>query len=207
MRSTPILLGALLGATFLPFGSHAQSAPRKARSATTLTAKSQVGARSDAAKAAQVEAAYTTRVDVIATELKDLLTKVWMTSEEIKLLYGTPAQRARRPRTAEEVEQISKQQAELIAAVKEIRIETKRLRGISPVPRSLRRADNDLVTASIEMEQGLDSMVLWADTMSHEMGLQAARQLRKGSTSLYTGLKEIERRTDPVMKAKVYADD
>lgn len=207
MRSPqPLLLALIVGTALCPSTGTAQGQKRVARNVAS-TARNQSAMQPDSAKAAQIDAAYVARVSTIANELKPLLTKVWTTSEDMKSLYGTPSQRARRAATSGTDAEMSKQKTELIDAIKEIRIEAKRLRAISPVPRSLRRADNDLVAASFEMEQGADSMAIWADTMSHEMGLQAARQLRKGSASLYTGLKEIQRRTDPAVKAKVYVGD
>ncbi|MBV9866434.1 MAG: hypothetical protein JO316_13860 [Abitibacteriaceae bacterium] len=206
-RTQPLFLALLLGlaACSLTTLANAQGKSRnvKAKAATSVAKSNAL----DSARVAQVQATYVARVNTVANELKPLLTKVWTTTEDIKALYGTPTRRSKHTSTSEEVEQMGKLKAELLDAIKEIKTDAKRLRAITPVPRSLKRADNDLVSASIEMEQGVESLAVWSDTQGHEMGLQANRQLRRASSSLFTGLKEIQRRADPAVRAKVYVDD
>lgn len=212
MRRIPSLFLALLlvaATCSLATSVNAQGKSRvvKAKPAASVAKSNAKSNTPDSARAAQVQATYVARVNTIANELKPLFTKAWTTAEDIKSLYGTPSHRSKHTATAEEGEQMTKLKAELLDAIKDIKIDARRLRAITPVPRSLKRADNDLVSASIEMEQGVESMAIWSDTQSHEMSLQASRQLRRASSSLFNGLKEIQRRADPAVRAKVYVDD
>lgn len=162
----------------------------------------------DAARAAQLQAAYATRVTTITGEIKPRLAELWTTFEEAKALLGTPAKRVKPAAlTADKAQQLARLKVALTATIKDLRVNTRRLRALSPVPRSLRKADNVLVEFSLELDQGLDTLGQWMDTPAYELGLQAGRELRKASTSLDTGLKQLQQRTDPAVQAKVYVDD
>jgi hypothetical protein len=153
--------------------------------------------------------AYAKRVQIISDELKPQVAVLWRSFGEMEELNAALQKRAKRdgaPSSADK-EEWDKQKSALSAIVQAIRANTKRLRGISPVPRSLRKIDNELVDASFEIETGLDSLMSWVATPSPEMNLQLGRQLRKGITSWSNALIALGRATDPAVKAKVYLED
>jgi len=158
----------------------------------------------------QIQTSYTSRVQIISSELKPMLTKLWLTFDQVDALHDDLNKRRKHSDAAEEDEQrerLAKLKSSLREMIKEIRVDAKRLRALSPVPRSLRKADNELVDFSLEMEQALESLSAWVDAPSRELSLQSSRQLRKASTSFYNGLKAIGRLCDPAVKSKVYVDD
>ncbi|MDQ3812732.1 MAG: hypothetical protein M3347_02130 [Armatimonadota bacterium] len=196
MRSTVVLLGVVYGLCHSAASAHGAA---KAQKPIAPSAK-------------QVQATYVSRVQVISNELKPMLAKVWTTFDRMETLASDLAKRSRRVESSDEKlldakEQLAKLQASLHDTIKDIKVNTKRIRALSPVPRSLRKADNDLVDFSLEMEQGLESLATWADNPTPELSLQAGRQMRKASNSFYNALKIMGRVTDPAVKNKVYVED
>lgn len=182
--------------------------PRPMQKTSTATSRQDRLPGGDSARGAQVRSAYVARVTTVANELKPRLAEVWGLYEDMKNAYGATTRRARSASLSPEREQlIARAKAALVERVKDVRTNARRIRAISPVPQSLRRADGYLVAFSCEVEQALESLMLWCESPTHEMDLQASRQLREASTTLATALKQIEARTDPAVRAKVYVED
>lgn len=156
----------------------------------------------------QTQVTYLKRVDIISDEIKPLMADLWATFDKMEALNTIMQKRIQRDgdATATDKENWNKLKTALGSTVQSIRGNTKRLRSISPVPRSLKKIDNELVDASLEIETGLDSLQTWANNPSPEMNLQLGRELRKGITSWTNARIKLSRATDPVVKAKVYVD-
>ncbi len=157
----------------------------------------------------QLQASYVKRVETISDELKPHFADLWSTFGKMEDLRALMDKHARRDgdATGTDKEDWAKLKTTLASTVQSLRGNTKRLRAISPVPRSLKKMDNELIDASFEIETGLDSLMLWVGTPSPEMNLQLGRQLRKGTTSWTNALVALNRATDPAVKAKVYVED
>ena len=171
--------------------------PAKAPTAAAKTAPS------------QLQISYAKRVDTISDELKASFADLWLIFGKMEDSNTLMQKHARRDGDASgaDKEEWNKLKTSLSASVQSLRGNTKRLRGISPVPRSLKKIDNEMVDASFEIEIGLDSLMSWVGTPSPEMNLQLGRQLRKGTTSWSNALVNLGRATDSAVKAKVYVED
>ena len=157
----------------------------------------------------QIQASYVKRVETVSDEIKPAFADLWVTFGKMEDLNTVMQKHARRDGDPSGTDQQdwAKLKTALLATVQSIRGNTKRLRAISPVPRSLKKMDNELVDASFEIETGLDSLMSWVSTPSPEMNLQLGRQLRKGVTSWSNALVALGRATDPAVRAKVYVED
>jgi hypothetical protein len=152
---------------------------------------------------------YRQRVETISNELKMQTADLWQIEGKLEELNSTIAKleaRSGEP-AANDREEWSKLKTALGATVQGIRNNTKRLRSISPVPRSLKKIDTEFVDASFELEEGLDSLVAWTNTPSPEMNLQLGRQLRKGITTWSNALIALNCATDSAVTTKVYTEN
>lgn len=170
-------------------------------------------ARSRAVKSASLQAAYAARVRTIGGELRPLMADVLTTFDEMEenvsylsrrtTTRSTSSTAASKAAAAEELKTLK---ASLLAKIAKARAGATRLRAVSPVPRSLRKADKSLVNASLELEDGLDSLVAWTQNPINELKLRASRQLRKGLNYVDSAMQEIRRQTDPAIQSKAYVD-
>lgn len=170
-------------------------------------------ARSRPARSASFQGAYAARVRTIGGELRPLLAEVLTTFDEMEenvsylsrrtTTRSTSSTAASKAAAAEELKTLK---ASLLAKIAKARSGATRLRAVSPVPRSLRKADKSLVNASLELEDGLDTLVAWTQNPINELKLRASRQLRKGLNYLDSAMQEIRRQTDPAIQSKTYVD-
>jgi hypothetical protein len=153
--------------------------------------------------------AYRQRVDTISNELKSQVADLWQLYGKLEDQNAALQKRAARDGnvSAADKEEWNRLKTSLNSLLQNLRGNTKRLRSVSPVPKSLKKIDNKLVDASFELEEGLDSLAAWTNTPSPEMNLQLGRQLRKGITSWTNALIALNRATDSSVKAKVYVED
>lgn len=152
---------------------------------------------------------YGQRVKVVSDEMKNQMADLWQIYGKLEDLNGVMEKHAARngDATAADKDEWNKLKSSLNSVVQHIRGNAKRLRSISPIPRSLKKIDTELVDASFELEEGLDSLISWTNTPSPEMNLQLGRQLRKAVTSWSNALISLNRNTDPAVKAKVYTEN
>lgn len=193
------LAGALLGC------SAARAQPK--------TAPKAAPPRSKPVRSASLQAAYAARARTLGNELRPLMAEVLATFDEmeenVSYLARRTTARSSSTTTANRAaanEELKTLRASLLADIAKARAGAARLRAISPVPRSLRKADRSLVNAGLELEDGLDTLVVWTQNPINELKLRASRQLRKGLNSLDAAMQEIKRQTDPALQGKVYVD-
>ena len=161
------------------------------------------GVKSNAANA------YRQRVRIISDELKSQVADLWQLYARLEEQNAAMQKRAARDgnvSTADK-DEWNRLKTSLNPLLQNLRGNTKRLRSISPVPRSLKKIDTKLVDASFELDEGLDSLVAWTNAPSPEMNLQLGRQLRKGITTWTNALIALNRATDSGVKAKIYSAD
>ncbi len=154
--------------------------------------------------------AYRQRVEIISNELKPQIADLWqiygkMEDFNIALMQKHAARNDGEP-TAADKDEWNKFKSSLASILQGIRNNTKRLRSISPVPRSLKKIDTELVDASFELEEGLDSLVAWTNTPSPEINLQLGREIRKGITTWTNARIALNRATDSAVTSKVYTE-
>lgn len=161
------------------------------------------GAKSNAAPA------YRQRVKIVSDELKSQIADLWQLYGKLENQNSAMQKRAARDgnTSAADKEEWSKLKGALASQLQGLRANTRRLRSISPVPRSLKKIDTELVDCSFELQEGFDSLVAWTNTPSAEMNLQLGRQLRRGITTWTNALISLNRATDSGVKAKVYIQD
>jgi hypothetical protein len=175
------------------------------RPANAQGAKKPPAPATSPAKSAQ--AAYAARVQIIVRELNPRLATLWLTYDQLETRRTEQAKRHKSGvDEAEAKAELVRLRTTLLDTIKAIRVNARRLRSLSPVPQSLRKADDDLIDFGFEVEIGLDSLVTWIDTPAPEMSLQASRQLRKAITSLASALSRLGRLTDPAVKGKIYIE-
>lgn len=155
------------------------------------------------------QTAYQTRVNTINNEMEPLLMEVLVDFDQMQRAAAASISRTRRRVGAPDPEeQMKTLRVSLLSNVVKLRPNLKRLRGISPVPYSLKKADNDVIDGAIEMEQGLNALAIYVEHPTvNEFELRASRLLRKGLTDLDSGLQKMARITEPMLRAKVYASD
>ncbi|HEY0074052.1 MAG TPA: hypothetical protein VGB77_08130 [Abditibacteriaceae bacterium] len=152
---------------------------------------------------------YQQRVKVISDELKPQIAALWQLFGKLEAQTTTMQKRAVRDgrASAADKDEWNRLKTSLSSLLQNLRANTKRLRSVSPVPKSLKKIDAKFVDASFELEEGFDSLVVWTNTPSSEMKLQLGRQLRKGINSWTNALIALNRVTDNGVKAKVYTPD
>ena len=153
--------------------------------------------------------AYRQRVEIISNELKPQLADLWQIYGKMEDLNSVMKKHAARndgEPTAADKDDWNKFKSSLAAILQGIRNNTKRLRSLSPVPRSLKKIDTEFVDASFELEEGLDSLALWTNTPSPEINLQLGREIRKGITTWTNARIALNRATDSTVTAKVYTE-
>ena len=153
--------------------------------------------------------AYRQRAETISNQLKAQVADLWQLYARLEEQNAALQKRAARDGapSAADKEEWNKLKSSLAAQLQTLRSNTKRLRSISPVPRSLKKIDTKWVDASFELEEGFDSLVGWTNAPSPEMNLQLGRQLRKGINTWTNALIALNRATDSGVKAKVYTAD
>ena len=153
---------------------------------------------------------YPQRVEIISSGMRPQIADLWQIYGKMEALSGAMQKRAARnggENTAADKDEWDKLKASLATNLQQLRNSTKRLRSISPVPRSLKKIDARFVTASFELEDGFDSLVAWTNTPSPEMNLQLGREIRKGVVTWKSAQIALNRATDPAVTAKVYAEN
>lgn len=152
---------------------------------------------------------YRQRVKVISDELKPQVAALWQLFGKLEAQNAALQKRAARngQASAADKDEWNRLKTSLSSLLQDLRANTKRLRSVSPVPKSLKKIDGKFVDASFELEEGFDSLVVWTNTPSSEMKLQLGRQLRKGINSWTNALIALNRVTDNGVKAKVYTPD
>jgi hypothetical protein len=156
----------------------------------------------------QNTATYTKRVNIISGELKTMLAGVWVHYEKWENLREDLAKYEKKGTVPDSLKsQNEGLRKALSTSMQDIRNNAKRLRSVSPVPVSLKKVDQKLVESSYELDVALDSLTAWADIPSHEMKLQASRQLRKASNSLSDALKKMNQLCEPAVKNKTFSED
>lgn len=127
--------------------------------------------------------AYRQRVETISNELKPQMADLWQLYGKMEQQNSAMQKRAARnggEMSAADKDDWNKLKSSLAPILQNLRSNTKRLRSVSPVPRPLKRIDTKFVDASLELEEGFDSLVAWTNKPSPEMNLQLGRLLRKG---------------------------
>src|SRR4051812_40835702 len=96
------------------------------------------------------QSSYLKRVETISNEMKPAVADMWSTFGKMEDLHSVMAKRARRDGDASlsEQQEWAKLKTAMAATAQNIRANTRRLRAISPVPRSLKKMDTELVDAS-----------------------------------------------------------
>ena len=153
---------------------------------------------------------YRQRIDTISGELKPQIADLWQIYGKLDDLNAVIKKHAARNGgevSVADKDEWNKLKSTLNTILQGIRNNTKRLRSVSPVPRTLKKIDTQMVNASFELDEGVDSLVAWTETPSSEMNLQLGRQIRKGITTWTSALISLHRATDPNVAAKVYADN
>ena len=152
--------------------------------------------------------AYVRRIETISSDLRLQLADLWAALDKIETVRDA-IDKPDKKHTDDEAkkQEWETRKAGLQTLSTAIRASTKRLRGVSPVPRSLKKADADFVDGSFEIEGGLESLQHWLNTPSPELDLQLKRQLRKGITSWTNALVAMNRLTDPAVKSKPLIDE
>ena len=152
---------------------------------------------------------YRQRVKVISDELKPQIADLWQLYGKLEEQNTAMQKRAARDGQASAVDkdEWNRLKTSLNTLLQNLRANTKRLRSVSPVPKTLKKIDGRFVDASFELDEGLDSLVAWTNTPSAEMNLQLGRQLRKGINGWTNALIALYRATDSGVKAKVYTAD
>lgn len=153
--------------------------------------------------------AYRQRVKVISDELKPQVAALWQLYGKLETQNAALQKRAARDgaASAADKDEWNRLKTSLSSLLQHLRANTKRLRSVSPVPKSLKKIDGKFVDASFELEEGFDSLVAWTNTPSAEMKLQLGRQLRKGINNWTQALIALNRATDSGVKAKVYTPE
>jgi len=161
------------------------------------------------AASSQAQAGYARRVEAISNEMKPMVADLWVAYGKMEDLAEDMAKVARKAGDASvsDKQEWDKQKSALAATAQSIRGNTRRLRALSPVPRSLKTIDTNFVDASLEIELGLEALLRWTNTPSPEQKALAGRQVRKGVTTWYSALVKLGRATDPAVKAKVFVED
>lgn len=153
-------------------------------------------------------AVYVRRIETISTDLRVQLADLWAALDKMENLRDAIEKPDKKSSDLEAKKQEwDSRKAALQTLSTAIRATTKRLRGVSPVPRSLKKTDVEFVDGSFEIEGGLDSLHLWLNNPSPEMNLQLKRLLRKGITSWTSALVSMNRTADPAVKSKQLVDD
>ena len=209
MRKAALSLPALfllLATAFALLGQPAAHAQTKA-------APKAAPMHSRPAKSTALQGAYAARVRTIGGELRplmaDVLTNFDTMDDAVSFLSRRPTTRSGASTAASKAaagEELKTLKASLLANIAKARAGATRLRAVSPVPRSLRKADKSLVNASLELEDGLDSLAAWTQNPINELKLRASRQLRRGLNYLDLAMQEIRRQTDPAIQGKVFVD-
>ena len=161
------------------------------------------------AASSQAQAAYVKRLEIVSNEMKPLFADLWVAYGKMEDLAYDMAKDIKKTgdASASDKQEWDKQKSALAAAAQSIRVNTRRLRALSPVPRSLKTIDTHFTDASLEIELGLEALLRWTNTPSPEQKALAERQVRKGVTSWYSALVKLGRATDPAVKAKVFVED
>lgn len=145
---------------------------------------------------------YARRVNLIRNDLNTELTGLLRDWDRLKT--------ARKPKSSRTPHADETPAAEveksLTEAIAKVRHHARRLRGLSPVPRSLLKVDDKLVDTGLQLEQALDALALWVNSGVDEWESQADKQWHKAGTTLEAALKELARRTEPGIVAKGYCD-
>ena len=161
------------------------------------------------AASGQAQAGYARRVATISDTMKPMFADLWVAYGKMEDLADDMAKSAKKTgdASASDKQEWDKQKSALATAAQNIRVNTKRLRALSPVPRLLKTIDAHLVDSSLEIELGLEALLRWTNTPSNEQKMLAERQVRKGVNSWYSTLVKLGRATDPAVKAKVFVED
>ena len=159
-----------------------------------------------AGKLSHASVQYTSRVLLIRSDLQFELSKLLLALDEMDEVN---APRSRRTRKTDEDDadltaRYDRSKAALLAVMPRVRANTRRLRSLTPVPRSLKKADDKFVAAAHDFELALDSLRLWLLHPAQEWRAQATREIRRGLTALELGMKTLGQRND--LPSKVYVD-
>jgi hypothetical protein len=188
-----LLLGAVL---FLILGRSTMAGAQPSGKRATLPAQN----------SGTASANYVRRVRLVAQDLRWALAKLHLSWEN----YGSLQELIDRPRRDTDVaatrEEQDRTKRQLLEAIKQVQHNAKRLRGLSPVPRSYKRIDEKLITAGLDFQVGTEGIATWLLFPSGEVKNNSARQVRRAQSTLQGVLGELARRTDSAITAKTYVE-
>jgi hypothetical protein len=157
------------------------------------------------ANKSMTSANYVARVRLISQDLRWSLAQLYLSWEN----YQTLQDLIDRPRKDTDVaatrEEQDRTKRQLLGAMKGVEANARRLRGLSPVPRTLKSLDEKLIDAGLELGNGSQAIATWLLFPSNEVKNTAARQLRHAQSTLLDVNSELARRTDANITRKIYS--
>jgi hypothetical protein len=149
---------------------------------------------------------YVRRVQVVAQDLRWALAKLHLSWENYQVLQGLIDKPRRDTDVAATREEQERTKRQLLEAMKQVQHNARRLRGLSPVPRSYKRVDEKLITAGLDFQVGTEGIATWLLFPSGEVKNNSARQVRRAQSTLQGVLGELARRTDSAITGKTYVE-